>query len=250
VDIVDVDAATAKGIWVTNVPSYCEEEVADHAAALILASVRKLAEYQESVRQGEWSWRAGRPITSLCQAVFGLVGFGKIGRLVWRRMKAFGCQGLVYSPHVDPDEIREHGGNPVSLEELLTRADIVHIQCPLRPETFHLIDEKAISLMKPGAIITNAARGPIIDENALIKALREKRIAGAGLDDIEHEPAKVKDWHPSQNPLINMPNVIVTPHTAWYSEQATEKVKRVSASEVARVLSGESPMFPVNQVNR
>ena len=197
VDIVDVDAATAKGIWVTNVPSYCEEEVADHAAALILASVRKLAEYQESVRQGEWSWRTGRPIISLCQAVFGLVGFGKIGRLVWRRMKAFGCQGLIYDPYADPDAIREDGGTPASLDDLLARADVVHIQCPLTPETRHLIDERAINLMKPGAIVTNAARGPIIDENALITALQNKRIAGAGLDDIENEPAKVKDWHPS-----------------------------------------------------
>jgi D-3-phosphoglycerate dehydrogenase len=246
VDIVDVDAATEHGIWVTNVPNYCEEEVADHAVALILTSARKLFQYYAGIKSGVWKWQTGKPVLRLSSATFGLIAFGKIGRLIWQRMRAFGCRGLVYDPYVPPEAIVEAGATPVQLDELLQEADIVHVQSPLTPETRRLIGERELRLMKPTAILTNAARGPIIDDRALYRALMEGWIAAAAVDDLEEEPAKNRDWQPA-NPIIRLPNFILTPHTAWYSEQAVEEVKRVSATEIARVLSGQSPRFPVNQ---
>jgi len=246
VDIVDVDAATEHGIWVTNVPGYCQEEVADHAAALILASVRKIMPYHEAVKDGVWKWQTGSPILRLSSATLGLIAFGQIGRLIWRRMQGFGCRCLVYDPYLPPEVISGTGAIPAGLDELLQTADIVHIQSPLTPQTHHLIGERELRLMKPTAILTNAARGPIIDEEALYQALTLGWIAAAAVDDLEEEPAKIRGWQPA-NPLIHLPNFILTPHTAWYSEQAVEEVKRVSATEIARVLSGQKPRFPVNE---
>ncbi len=246
VDIVDVEAASEHGIWVTNVPSYCEEEVADHAVALILACVRSLLPYHSAVQDGVWKWQSGRYIKRLSTSVFGLIGYGKIGKLIWQRMKGFGCVGLVYDPYIPTDMVATSGAMQVELDELLSRADIIHIQAPLNPETTHLIGEQQLSLLQPGAILTNTARGPIIDESALIKALRSGKIVAAGLDDLEEEPAKIRGWKPN-NPLIHLPNVIVTPHSAWYSEQSAEDVKRISAGEIARVLSGQRPIYPVNE---
>ena len=248
VDIVDVAAATEKGIWVTNVPRYCEEEVADHALGLILACVRKLNLYQQGVKQGAWKWQSGKPIRRLSESAFGLIGFGKIGRLIWERMRGFGCRGLIYDPYLPAQVISESGAQKSELDILLQEADILHIQSPLTPETYHLIGAREFSLLKPNAIITNTARGPILDEKALYQALVSGKIAAAGLDDLEEEPAKIRGWK-ADNPLIHLPNVIVTPHAAWYSEQAAEEVKRVSASEIARVLSGQRPLYPVNEPN-
>lgn len=245
VDIVDIEAATAHGIWVTNVPTYCEDEVADHGAALILACVRNIPQYQAAVKQGAWKWQTGKQIVRLSEATFGLIGFGKIGKLIWQRMKGFGCKGLIYDPFVSAEAVEKEGATLAELETLLESSDIIHIQCPLTSQTHHLIQDKQFRMMKPTAILTNASRGPIIDENALYYALTEGRIAMAGLDDLEEEPAKIRDWKPT-NPLFQLPNVIITPHTAWYSEQSVEAVKRISATEIARVLSGEQPLYPVN----
>jgi len=246
VDIVDVDAATEHGIWVTNVPGYCTKEVADHAVALVLTSVRKVVQYHKGVESGVWKWQTGKPILRLSTATFGLIAFGTIGQLIWQRMKGFGCRGVVYDPYVSPETIIAVGAEPVELDQLLQRADIVHIQSPLTPQTYHLIGERELRLMKTTAVLTNAARGPIIDERALYQALRENWIAAAAVDDLEEEPAKIRGWEPI-NPLIHLPNCIVTPHTAWYSEQAVEEVKRISATEIARVLSGQKPRSPVNE---
>lgn len=246
VDIVDVQAATEHGIWVTNVPIYCEEEVADHAVALIMACTRRLIPYHQSVQHGAWTWQAGKPITRLSKATFGLIGFGRIGRLIWERMQAFGCRGLVYDPYLPADTITTSGAIPIGLDDLLSNADIIHIQAPLTSESHHLLGEKEFQIIKPGSILTNTARGPIIDEQALYRALQRGQVAAAGLDDLEEEPAKIRNWMPT-NPLIHLPNVIVTPHTAWYSEQAVEDVKRISATEIARVLSGQRPLYPVNE---
>lgn len=246
VDIVDVVAATEQGIWVTNVPSYCEEEVADHAVALILACARRLPLYHHGVQRGIWKWQSGRKIKRLSQATFGLIGFGKIGRLIWQRMKSFGCKGLIYDPYLSAESIAAAGAIQVALDDLLTQADFVHIQSPLTSDTHHLIGEREISLLKPDVILTNTARGPIIDETALYQALLHGAVAMAGLDDLEEEPAKIRGWK-ADNPLIHLPNVIITPHSAWYSEQSAEDVKRISASEVARVLSGQRPLYPVNE---
>jgi D-3-phosphoglycerate dehydrogenase len=249
VDIVDVQAATERGIWVTNVPEYCAEEVADHAVALILACVRSLVQYRDSVQSSTWKWQSGKPINRLSQSTFGLIGFGRIGRLIWNRMRAFDCKGLVYDPYVAPEAIASAGAIQVSLDELLQRADIVHVQAPLTPQTHHLLGKRELQLMKPGVILCNTARGPIIDEAELLYALESGHVAAAGLDDLEEEPAKIRGWQ-ATNPLIHLPNVIVTPHSAWYSEQAANDVKRVSATEIARVLSGLRPLYPVNEVHQ
>lgn len=246
VDIVDVGTATEQGIWVTNVPDYCAEEVADHAVSLVLACVRKLAVYRQEVQKGIWKWQSGKSIARLSQSTFGLIGFGKIGKLIWQRMKAFGCRGLIYDPYVPADAVAEQGAEPSSLDELLRTADIIHLQSPLTQDTYHLIGEREFALMKPGVILTNAARGPIVNEVALLEALKSGRVAAAGLDDLEEEPAKIRNWQPS-NQLIHLPNVIVTPHAAWYSEQSAEDVKRISATEIARVLTGQKPLYPVNE---
>jgi D-3-phosphoglycerate dehydrogenase / 2-oxoglutarate reductase len=247
VDIVDVEAATEHGIWVTNVPDYCLEEVADHAAALILACARKLPTYSEGVRSGIWKWQTGRKILRMSGSTFGLIGFGKIGKLIWQRMKGFGCKGLIYDPYLSPEAIASAGATPATLGEVIAEADILHLQTPLTQETFHLIGENELRRMKPTAILTNTARGPIIDEKALYRALTEGWIAGAGLDDLEEEPAKSTVWVPV-NPLLQLTNVIITPHAAWYSEKAVDEVKRVSAQEIARVLSGLPPLNPVNKL--
>lgn len=246
VDIVDVEAATEHGIWVTNVPNYCEQEVADHALALILACARSIMPYHEGVKQGVWKWQMGKPILRLSAATFGLIAFGKIGKLIWQRVKGFGCRGLVYDPYVPREAISAAGATPVGLDDLLQAADIVHVQSPLTPQTHHLIGPRELRLMKPTAILTNTARGPIVDDKALYQALAEGWIAAAAVDDLEEEPAKIRGWQPT-NPLLQLPNCIVTPHTAWYSEQAVEEVKRISATEIARVLSGLKPLFPVNE---
>jgi D-3-phosphoglycerate dehydrogenase len=202
--------------------------------------------YHEGVKQGVWKWQMGKPILRLSAATFGLIAFGKIGRLIWQRIKGFGCRGLVYDPYVPQKEITTAGATPADLDELLQAADIVHIQSPLTPQTHHMISARELRLMKPTAILTNTARGPIVDERALYQALAEGWIAAAAVDDLEEEPAKIRDWQPT-NPLLQLPNCIVTPHTAWYSEQAVDEVKRSSATEIARVLSGQKPHFPVNQ---
>jgi D-3-phosphoglycerate dehydrogenase len=246
VDIVDVEAATQHGIWVTNVPRYCEEEVADHSLALILACVRKIGPYHAGVRKGIWHWQTGRKILRISQSTFGMIGFGKIGQLIWSRMKAFGCRGMIFDPYVAPQLIQDAGALPVSFNEVLEGADILHIQAPLTAQTKHLIGEKELRRMKPTAVLTNAARGPIIVDQALFKALTEGWIAAAGLDDLEEEPAKNAQWKPD-NPLLKLPNVIVTPHSGWYSEQSIESVKTESANDIVRVLSGLEPLHPVNQ---
>ena len=192
-----------------------------------------------------WNWQVVRSIIRLSQATFGLIGFGKIGRLIWQRMQGFGCRGLVYDPYLPAETILSHGAAPVGPDELVQAADMIHIQSPLMPETYHLIGERQLSLLKPGDFLTNTARGPIIDEAALLAALRSAGLAASDWTTWRKSQPKSEAGSPT-NPLIHLPNVIVTPHTAWYSEQAAEEVKRISASEVARVLSGLKPVYPVN----
>jgi len=239
VDIVDVGAATEHGIWVTNVPNYCAEEVADHALALILACTRKLHIYHQGVRSGQWKWQTGVAVPRLSQATFGLIGFGKIGRLIWQRMKAFGCRGLVYDPYLPPEAITSLNAIPTSLEELLRSADIVHIQSPLTPETHHLIGARQLGMMKPGAILVNTARGPIIDEQALIKALKEHWIFGAGLDVYEHEPEISKE-------LRQLDNVVLQPHIASGTIETRTKMAVMAAENMIAGLKGKIPPNCVN----
>lgn len=246
VDIVDVQAATEHGIWVTNVPAYCVDEVADHALLLLLAAARRLLVYANSVKQGIWGWQMGRPVPRLHGKNLGLVAYGKISRAIHQRALGFGLNVLVYDPYLSPDMISQAGARPVSFEELLRESDFVIIQSPLTSQTHHLFDENALRKMKPSAILVNTARGPIVQDQALHRALTEGWIAGAAADDIEEEPAKIREWKPT-NPLLALSNFILTSHMAWYSEEACVETKTTSAQEIVRVLSGQTPLNPVNR---
>lgn len=246
VDIVDVDAATKRGIVVTNVPSdWCENEVADHAMALLLALARKICAYDRACRTGTWRWQTGYPIHRLPGSVLGLLSFGAIAQAVAARASGFGMRVITHDPYLPGPDITAQGAVPVSFGELLEQSDYLVIQAPLTKETHHLFGEAELRQMKQTAFLINTARGPIVSDDALHRALREGWIAGAGLDDIEEEPAKVRDWKPA-NPLFTLPNVVVTPHAAYYSEEAIRTVRDFAAHEVVRVLTGQPPLSPVN----
>ena len=248
VDIIDVDAATRHGIQVTNAPNdWCAEEVADHAISLWLAAARKICEYDQATRRGEWRWQSGQPIWRLRGRVFGLLSFGAIARLVADRARPFGVEIWAHDPFQEEAELRRHGVRPVSFDELVTGSDYLVIQAPLTPATRHLFDRATLRRMKETSILVNTARGPIVEDAAIYQALTEGWIAGAAFDDIEEEPAKLRDWRPV-NPLFRLPNVIVTPHAAYYSEQSIVLVRRIAAEEAVRVVSGLPPRFPVNRV--
>jgi D-3-phosphoglycerate dehydrogenase / 2-oxoglutarate reductase len=246
VDIVDVDAATRHGILVTNVPNdWCENEVADHAMALLLAVTRKICVYDRATRAGTWRWQSGEPIHRLRGRHLGLLSFGAIAQAIAARASGFGVRVIAHDPYLADDEIEARGATSVSFEGLLEDSDYLIIQAPLTKETHHLIGEPELLRMKPTAVVVNTARGPIVNDEALYRGLHEGWIAGAGLDDIEEEPAKVRDWKPS-NPLFGLPNVVITPHAAYYSEESITAVRDFAAHEVVRVLTGKTPLSPVN----
>ncbi|HXT92954.1 MAG TPA: C-terminal binding protein [Trebonia sp.] len=246
VDIVDVEAASSRGILVTNVPSdWCENEVADHAMALLLAAARKVCAYDQASRAGTWQWQTGYPIHRLRGSVLGLLSFGAIAQAVAARAEGFGLGVIAHDPYVTDMDIEARGVTPVSFGELLGRSDYLVIQAPLTEETHHLIGEAELRRMKPTAFLINTARGPIVSDEALYRGLKEGWIAGAAVDDIEEEPAKQRDWKPT-NPLFTLPNFVVTPHAAYYSEEAMHTVRDFAAREVVRVLTGQPPRSPVN----
>lgn len=240
VDTIDVAAATAAGIIVTNNPSYCIEEVAEHTMALLLACARKVALYDRLVREGRWEVPPGKPLFRLAGRTLGLVGFGNIARAVAVRAAAFGMRVLYVDPfvtagqHAVPGDKRELGA-------VLREADFLSLHPPLLPETRGMIGDEAFARMKPTAFVINCSRGPILDTAALVRALDAGRIAGCALDTTDPEPL------PDPHPLRGRDNVIITPHVAWYSEQALVGLQAGAPSEVRRVLTGE---FPVNVVNR
>ena len=245
-DIVDVDAATRRGILVTNVPSdWCENEVADHAMALLLAVGRKIRDYDRACRAGTWRWQSGYPVRRLRGSVLGLLSFGAIARAVAARAAGFGLRVIAHDPYLPAADISAHGATPVTFGELLGQADYLVLQAPLTAQTRHLIGEAELRRMKPTAFLVNTARGPIVSDAALYRALSEGWIAGAGLDDIEEEPAKRRGWRPD-SPLFTLPNVVLTPHAAYYSEESIATVRDFAAREVVRVLTGQLPLSPVN----
>jgi len=246
VDIVDVDAATRRGILVANVPNdWCQNEVADHAMALLLAAARKICGYDRATRAGVWRWQSGEPIHRMQGRALGLLSFGAIAQAIATRAHAFGMRVIAHDPYMAADDVTARGATPVSFGELIERSDYLVIQAPLTKETHHLIGEEELRRMKPTLILINTARGPIVNDAALHLALKEGWIAGAGLDDIEEEPAKQRDWKP-ENPLFSLDNVIITPHAAYYSEEAIHTVRDFAAHEVVRVLTGKPPLSPVN----
>jgi D-3-phosphoglycerate dehydrogenase len=239
-DNIDVNAATEKGVVVCNVPDFMTAEVADHAVALILALVRKLHRIGPSTRAGEWNWRKFRPINSLDGKTVGIVGFGNIGRQVAERMRSFRTQVIAYDPYVSHEMMEKLGAKPTNLDNLLKISDIISIHVPLTKETKQLIGKKELASMKDSIVLVNTSRGSVMDQEALITSLRNGRIAAAGLDVLTKEPPS------SDDPLLKLENVIVTPHIGWYSEQSSSRLQENVALEAVRILAGKPPKHPVN----
>ncbi len=244
-DYIDVDAATDNNIIVVNNPSpqWCVEEVSNHATVLLLACAKKLVFLNNCTKQGHWAegWQALSPMGTIYGQTLGVIGCGSIGRMTARKAQCFSLRVLGYDPYVDRYVAKESGITLVSLPELLKESDFVSVHAFLNKETRHLMGEKEFKQMKPTAYFINTARGSIVDEPALIKALQEKRIAGAGLDVFEKEPVD------SDNPLLKMDNVVVTPHSAGYSDVTLKQPKIVMLQETSRVLSGQWPKNVVNK---
>lgn len=242
VDMVDVDAATAAGIVVTNVPDVFIEEVADHAMMLLLDTARMTSAMARIAAEGRW-WEGRQVLASrprLLGQTLGLYGFGNVARSTARRAKAFGLYLIAHDPYVSELGITEAGIEPVGFGELLERSDFLSIHTPHNTETAQAFDAAALSRMKSTAILINTARGSIIDEPALITALREGTIAGAGLDVLDQEPPE------PDNPLLTMANVLVTPHVASATTRMRPETRRRVGREVAMVLRGRWPLSCVN----
>lgn len=244
VDNIDVDAATRRGICVAYVPDYCVDEVSDHAFALILACGRQIVRMRRAVRSHLWSFEVAKPLFRLRDQTLGIVAFGKIAKALAAKGKAYGFRVLVYDPYVPSQILQGQGFCPASLEQIISEADFVSLHAPLTEETRHLIGTPELRAMKPTAYLINTSRGGLVNEQALYQALKERWIAGAGLDVLGQEPP---DW---ESPLLALDNVILTPHAAFYSEKALEDVRRGASREVARVLQGQWPLNMVNAVLR
>jgi len=240
-DFIDVDAATERGIIVSNVPAYGREQVAIHALTLMLACHRKIKQLMAETSGGGWDYNAGKPIRDLSTMTLGIVGLGKIGRSLSRRAQALGLRVIAFDPYLD-DDIFDliNVERCYDLEEILAGADFLSLHVPLTEETFHMIGERELGLLKPGAVLINTCRGKVVEEGALYRALQNGRIAGAGLDVLETEPPA------AENPILSCSNAIITPHAAWYSEQSTERLKEQGMEEVVRVLKGSRPRYVVN----
>lgn len=237
VDNIDVDAATKKEIAVVNVPSYCEDEVSDHALAMLLAWARRIAHYATESREGRWEWKTGRPIHRLQEQVLGLLGFGKIARVLSRKAKAIGLEVIAYDPYLPPETFDQEGVTCASWNELLSHSDFLSLHAPLTPKTHHLISRPALAKMKPRACLINTSRGALVDGVALAEALHSGQLAGACLDVLEVEPPNEDEG----NPLLSMDQVLLSPHVAWYSEEAQTELRCKLAEDIGRALNGIRP---------
>jgi D-3-phosphoglycerate dehydrogenase len=240
-DNIDAEAARERGIPVCNVPDYGSDEVADHAMALALGLARAVPFLDRCVRQGSWKPTLPYPMPGFAQMQFGVLGCGRIGRATLERARCFRFPLLACDPYVPeadiPPDVRR-----CSLEELLASADILSLHVPLTRETRHLLNAARLALMKPTAILVNTSRGPVVDTSALAEALRQGRLAAAGLDVFEEEPL------PVAHPLLSCPNVLVTPHHAWHSQESRRKLYLLAVEEAIRGVRGEPLRSCVNGV--
>jgi D-3-phosphoglycerate dehydrogenase len=242
VDNIDTKAAAALGIAVTYVPDYCMHEVSDHAMALLLALARKIPLSNKLVQAGRWEMPAVVPLRRLHGQVLGLIGFGNIPRALAPKAKAFGLHVIAHDPYAARNVFAAAGVEAVSFDDLLARSDFISVHAPLTQATRSLLNATAFARMKKGAAIVNTARGPLIDEAALVAALERGHLGGAALDVVATEPL------PGDSPLLGRDNVILTPHTAFYSVEALEELQTKCATDVARVLGGEPPVYPVGDL--
>lgn len=238
VDNVDVDSAREHGVEVLYAPNYCIDEVSTHALALLLSAVRRLPTFDRQTRAGGWDWTAGQPIHRLRGRTLGLVGFGTLARRLASKLDGFGLELLATDPQVSAAEMEHFGVERVEFEELLEKSAFVSIHVPLYEQTRGMFDDKAFKQMREDAILINTARGPVVDENALVSALEAGEIDAAALDVLAEEP-------PEDSALLEREDVLVTPHVAWYSEESQDDLSHSIAADVARVLEGEQPLAPV-----
>tara|TARA_Y100000768_G_C23990943_1_gene692876 strand:+ start:11788 stop:12750 length:963 start_codon:yes stop_codon:yes gene_type:complete len=239
VDNIDLKVAGELGISVNYVPDYCLDEVSDQAMAMIISMARKIPQSNKLVQSGRWEMPAVVPMYRLRGKTVGLIGFGNIPRLMTPKAQAFGFDVIAADPYAPKELFEKYGVESVSMDELYERSDFISVHAPLLPETKGLVNKEAFKKMKDTAIIVNTARGPLINEQDLIEALDNNEIGGAGLDVVENEPL------PKDSPLIGRDNVILAPHTAFYSVEALEELQTKAASDVARVLNGEEPVYPI-----
>ncbi len=249
-DNVDLKVAGEHGILVCNVPDYGVDEVADHAIGMMLACNRGLFLAERGLRRSlaPWDMRAVAPIFRIQGSTLGIVGLGRIGSATAKRAQGLGMKVLAYDPYVRPGTDKVLGVTLVSLDQLLGESDVVSVHTPLTEETRHLINAEAMQKMKPSSILVNTARGAVVDTDAVAEALRAKTISAAGIDVLPVEPATsdsklVKLWQEDQDPPVNL---VITPHTAFYSEQGLHEMRAKAALEVARVLRGEASKNCVN----
>lgn len=240
VDSVDVPAATETGTIVVNVPSYSVDEVSTHAFALLLACARSITAYDRDLKNGGWDWEVGAPIPRLSESTLGLLGFGKIPRRIAKKAAGFDLDVLAQDPYVDAEEMAEHDVEKVDLEELLDRSDFVSVHTPLTDETRGMLSTAEFERMKDSAVLINTSRGPVVDIEALNAALEAGEVAGAGLDVLPEEPPD------DDEPIVDHPDVIASPHAAWYSEASITELRETLFSDLVRALRGEEPENPVN----
>lgn len=234
VDNIDLAAARELGVRVAYVPDYCVDEVADHTAAMLLALLRKLPALERELRGGGWAGiAAARPMPPLGRATVGFLGLGRIGRAVRERLRPFGCRALVHDPALDAGGAERLGVELADLDRVLAEADAITLHLPLHAATRHLINAERLARMRPGAVLVNTARGGLIDPAALCAALAGGRLGGAALDVFEVEPL------PADSPLRDAPNLLLTPHMSWYSDDAIVRLQRLAAEEAARAIRGE-----------
>lgn len=245
-DSIDLKAAREKGIVVCNIPDYCVEEVADYTVAMILAATRHIATYNQHVHEGIWDINSVHkisgfpPIRRLSTQTIGIVGFGRIARLIASRLRPFRAELITYDPYIDSKIAEENGARLVGFDELVETADIMTLNLPLTDETYHMFDKATFEKMKETAFVINTGRGPLIDEKDLDYALRNKLIAGAAIDVTESEPLTL------DSPLLELKNLIITPHAAFFSKDSFIELREKAAAEAMRMLDGEAPKNPVN----
>ena len=235
-DNVDLDAARSAGIVVTNVPDYSVEEVAVHTLALILAMQRKLLEGDRLLRQGGWAIKSLQPIRRLSELTVGLFGYGRIARKLAAPLGEIGARIIVHDPYLEPSPDLPP---LVSLDELLQQSDVVSVHAPLTDETRGIIGDRAMSIIKPGAMLVNTSRGPLVDLEALKAALKSGQLGAAALDVFDQEPLDARR-------IADIPNLIATPHMAYYSEESLQESQRKAATQVVKVLTGKEPDYRVN----
>jgi D-3-phosphoglycerate dehydrogenase len=239
-DNIAVDHATQLGILVTNVPDFCRDEVSDHVLALILAWARRVVTFATDTRAGVWNLGAGRTMPRLRGQTLGIIGYGNLARAVVPKALGFGLKIIAYTPRLAADALAPFGVATNDLDLLLREADYISIHVPLTAATRGMIDARALRLMKPNALLINTSRGAVIDEEALLTALREGWIAGAALDVLAQEPPR------PDHPLLALSNVIATPHAAFYSQAAIAELAYKATEHVAQVLRGETPTNLIN----